>query len=194
MKYLTIPPIQLRLVVMKKNNNFSHLMRKWHRDLGYFVVTISLVYGLSGIFLTHKEVFPGIETIENKTIFPSEMKISDFSAQWDDYMPHSEINKCFESKNSTIKFYFNGGRGTYKIKNGEVVYENYKEHHFTNFVNHLHNNQIKGWKYIADFFALGLIFLALSGLVMVKGNNSFRKRGIWFMLSGMLTVIAFLFI
>ena len=46
------------------------------------------------------------------------------------------------------------------------------------FTSNQHLNDLKGvWTYIADAFAVGLIFLALSGSIMMKGAHGFSGRG-----------------
>jgi hypothetical protein len=47
---------------------------------------------------------------------------------------------------------------------------------------------------VADVFSFLLIFLALSGLVMVRGKRGFMKRGIWFMLLGFVLILIFVWI
>jgi len=101
------------------------------------------------------------------------------------------LTKCFV-KGDKVQFYYKGGKGSYDAKNGKVAIENYKKHGLIAFVNKLHFNQAKGWKYFADFFSGTLIFLAISGLFMVKGKNGFKKRGIWLMILGMILVLIFI--
>jgi hypothetical protein len=55
----------------------------------------------------------------------------------------------------------------------------------------LHENQVKGWSYVADIYAGILIFLALSGLFMVPGKNGFMRRGIWWFVAGIILVLVF---
>ncbi len=178
---------------MSWNKSINRLLRNWHRDIGYFVVAISLVYGLSGILLTHKEAFPVISTLETRDTLQTGLDIASFSQQWTHSYPDMELSKCFKN-NENIRFYFDGGKGSYEAANGCVAFENYKKHHFTAFLTDLHFNQKKGWKYFADFFSICLIFLAISGLFMVKGKNGLRKRGIWIMLAGIILVVVFAWI
>ena len=45
---------------------------------------------------------------------------------------------------------------------------------------------------MADLFALALIFLAISGLFMIKGKNSITGRGKWLTAGGVLIPLVFL--
>ena len=56
--------------------------------------------------------------------------------------------------------------------------------------NYLHLNEIKGaWTFVADAFALCLIFLAISGALIVKGRQGLRGRGGILALAGMVLPI-----
>ena len=175
------------------NKKVNKTLRNWHRDIGYFVVAITLVYGISGILLTHKDAFPVISTTKTTATFSSKLDIAGFSEQWSQHYSTLELTKCFVS-NHNIKFYFQGGNGRYKIGSGEVSFETYHKHHLNGFLVSLHSNQKKGWKHIADLFCLALIFLAISGLIMVKGKNGFKRRGVWIMLAGIIMVVIYTFV
>ncbi len=57
-------------------------------------------------------------------------------------------------------------------------------------VNVLHLNHIKGaWTWVADIFALLLVFLALSGLFMLRGRKGLAGRGKWFVAGGALVPV-----
>lgn len=176
---------------MSWRNKFTRFLRNWHRDLGYFTVAITLVYALSGIFLTHKNSFPVITTTNSYTTLPVGLSIGGFSEQWEEQHPKLPLTKCFV-KGEILQFYYKGGKGSYRADDGMVSVEHYKKHGLIAFVNKLHFNQAKGWKYFADFFSGALIFLAVSGLFMVKGKNGFRKRGIWLMVLGIVIVLLFI--
>ena len=42
-----------------------------------------------------------------------------------------------------------------------------------------------------DFFAVSLVFFALSGLFMIKGKNGISGRGKWFLLIGLLIPVLY---
>ena len=57
-------------------------------------------------------------------------------------------------------------------------------------LNYLHLNEARGaWTYIADAFALLLVFLAISGAVMTKGRHGLKGRGGVFAAIGLLIPI-----
>lgn len=172
-------------------------IKKWlrilHRDIGYFIVGIAVVYALSGFFLNHKNAFPSVKTERQSLQLPTGLAGSEFTEYFQKAVPGtSVINRIV--KKGEILFYIENGKGLYNAKNGKVNYEKYKTRHFIRFVNQLHFNNKKGWPVIADIFIVLLLFLAVSGLFIVPGKNGFFKRGIWFMLAGILLVIAFIWI
>jgi hypothetical protein len=58
-------------------------------------------------------------------------------------------------------------------------------------VNSLHLNNLKGlWTYVADLFALALMFLAITGMTMMKGDRGLAGRGKWFVGAGLLIPIS----
>ncbi len=173
---------------------FIKWLRILHRDLGYFVVGISLVYALSGIILNHRgKGNPSYSTKSYTEIFPQNLNSNEFRAYWTKEKNDIQIKKIIPS-NDLIKFYLKGGKGEYETQTGNVIFEVYKKKPFVAFINRLHFNRKKGWVIFADFFAFSLIFFAISGLFMVQGKNSFRRRGIWIMLIGIGVVIAFYFV
>ena len=59
--------------------------------------------------------------------------------------------------------------------------------------NALHLNDLKGaWTWFADAYAIILAFLAVSGLVMLKGRLGFAGRGKWLFALGLIVPIAFI--
>ena len=60
-------------------------------------------------------------------------------------------------------------------------------------VNTLHLNNLKGtWTYVADVFALALMFLAITGMTMMKGRHGLAQRGKWFVGAGLLIPVGFI--
>lgn len=170
----------------------QHWFRILHRDIGYLAVGITLVYALSGFFLSHKNIFSATKTENFSLEFPKKLDGENFSKHWNSSITIN-LNHYKETDNE-IQIFLEGGTGNYNKSSGVVDYEIYKKRPIITFLNQLHNNQKKGWIYIADIYALILLFLAISGLVMVNGKNGFLKRGIWLMVLGIIIVLLFVFI
>lgn len=166
-------------------------LRLLHRDLGYFFVGISLVYAISGILLTHRgNNDPAYSIKAFNDNFPAHLSPQQIKTQWDSENKEVKLNKTLH-EGGNIRLFLKGGQGSYNPQTGEVYYEVYKKRPLVEFINKLHYNQKTGWKYFADFFAISLIFFAVSGLFLVQGKNGFRRRGIWIMLAGMAVLLIF---
>ncbi len=166
--------------------------RVLHRDIGYFAVGITLVYALSGFFLSHKNFFSATKTESFTVDFPKDLDGDIFVSHWNRSIS-TKVNHLKESE-SEIKLFLEGGTGHYNKSSGEVYYKIYKQRPVITFFNQLHGNKKRGWVYIADIYAFMLIFLAISGLVIVNGKNSFFKRGVWLMVLGIAIVVIFVLI
>ncbi len=177
---------------MKSNKfNVNHILRSIHRDLGYFVVGITLVYAISGILLNHRgNSNPAAGIKITKQYFPPNLSKEDLELKWSAKKTNPTLNAVVDDKKG-YKLYFEGGTGLYNKGDGKLKIEIVYTKPFINFINQLHYNQKKGWTFFADFFAVSLLFLAISGLVIVKGKNGFWKRGIWLVLFGILIVVIF---
>ena len=174
-------------------------IRKWfrliHRDLGYFVVGITLVYAISGIILNHKEPRedPAYKTITVNEQLKFNLTISEFNEAFLTNFPNYKINKIIPEDNR-YQLYLQGGVGHYDFVSGQLFFEIYKKKPLIYFLNKLHYNQKNYWTTPADFFALALIFLALSGMIMVRGKKGIAGRGLWYVLSGVALVILYIWL
>ncbi len=169
-------------------------MRKWlrniHRDLGYFFVGIVLIYGISGILLNHK--ITAYSTDKRQVYISSNLNKDELASYWKKQNPDLQLKNIMSQKGG-MQLYLQGGIGHYISSSGQLNYETYDRSLLIDFVHRLHYNTIKGWKYMADFFAISLVFFAISGLFLSRGKHSFSKRGKWFTLIGLIITCVFFF-
>lgn len=166
---------------MTKSINWFKLNRSLHRDIGYFCIGLTLVFAISGIALNHVEDWnPNYEVSHEIKILnglANKLETLEFEA-W--LVTKLELNV-------DIKARFWETPDTYKLftkqdhtliitpSKNQVVIQQIKPRLLLRSFNFLHLNEArKAWTYFSDFYALLLIYLALSALFMVKG-----KKGVW---------------
>ncbi|MEG1580937.1 MAG: hypothetical protein RR386_06715 [Bacteroidaceae bacterium] len=168
---------------MKKSLNYY--MRVAHRDVGFLTLGLVIIYSLSGVLLIYRrtDVLKTTTMIE-KTLKPGltaealneELKLKNF--------------KTTEENENTIFF----AEGKYNKETGKAKYET-KEYVFPlqKFVA-LHKTSQKTSVYLlSTLFGICLFFLAVSSLWMFKPNTKIFKRGIKFILIGIILSTALLF-
>ena len=174
------------------------LFRAVHRDLGYVAVALVLAYGLSGLAVNHIEDWNPNYSYDERAVAigPLAGSLAEQEAQVIAKLgiPRAAVRGHFqESANDLRVFLVEGqevrvdpqtGRGTHKgLAKRAVLFE----------VNALHLNNLKGiWTYVADVFAVALIVLALTGIVMMKGDRGLAGRGKWFVGAGLLVPVGFI--
>lgn len=177
--------------------------RKWfralHRDVGYVCVALTLAYGLSGLAVNHIDDWnpnyrfeqtsfelgplpPGTPdaraafVIERLHLNPAEVR---------GHVQESEaVLRVFLDEGQEARLDVRTGHGQLKrITTRAVLFE----------VNSLHLNNLKGaWTYVADVFAIALMFLAVTGITMMKGARGLTGRGKYFIAAGLAVPIAFI--
>ncbi|ACY18216.1 PepSY-associated TM helix domain-containing protein [Haliangium ochraceum] len=178
--------------------------RQWtralHRDIGYATTALVIAYSLSGLAVNHIDdwnpsyrmrdlpvaigpVPPGsgaeqqAHVVAALNIAPGEVR---------GHFRESENRfRVFLDEGQEVRVDLDTGAGVMKrIDPRPVLFE----------VNALHLNNLKGiWTWIADLFAIALLLLAITGLLMNKGRRGLLGRGKWFVGAGLLVPIAFVF-
>jgi hypothetical protein len=79
------------------------------------------------------------------------------------------------------------------VATGRVVDEEQRPRLFVRAANWLHLNRgKKAWTYFADSYAVGLLFLATSGLFMIAGKKGLVGRGAFFVAAGIAIPLVYL--
>jgi hypothetical protein len=170
---------------------FRRWLRALHRDAGYLAVGLTLVYAISGIAINHIDDWdPNFKAVEKPIPFPAEVKI-------DAFRPDDPV----KAKSDAAKILAAIGRGdpvedAYSLDpkllditlEHTTIYvdvgartireEGQKPRLVLRAANWLHLNRgKKAWTYIADGYAVFLLFLATSGLFMLPGKRGILGRG-----------------
>ena len=93
-----------------------------------------------------------------------------------------------------MKVFLKGGSNLQvNVQTGTAVYESVTRRPFLIAVVRLHYNPGQWWTVFADIFAVGLILITVSGIIMLKGKKGIAGRGGIELVAGILIPLAFLF-
>lgn len=170
-----------------------------HRDIGYFLSGLILVYCISGIALNHANdwnpdfvihkrsitldrVYTTNE-VNNQQLASFASLVGEEKAKVHDFPTANHVKLYFD--NATLLLDLPAKSGTYeRVHRRPLIYQ----------ANVLHRNSLKGWKWASDVFSLLLIFLTVSGWCMLRGKYGLIGRGKWFIAAGMLPPIFAIFL
>ena len=155
-------------------------LRAVHRDFGYLAVGFTLIYALSGIAINHiADWDPNFTSIEKTlTIAPISVDLPDAEAVKivTDAAGTGKPDDVFRAGDEIRLSY---GNGTQVTAIGEsLTVQGRSPRFFLRVANWLHYNRgKKAWTYMADLYAIMLLYLAISGIFMIKGRLGLRWRG-----------------
>jgi hypothetical protein len=178
----------------------SRLNRITHRDLGYLIAGLTIIYAISGIALNHKHDWNPNYIIEN-TEFEINADITRETLNKTgaeallDMVPGSHQYKTWYFPSGDIlTIFIEGGSVRINSKTGKGVIEKISKRPFFYQLNFLHYNPGIWWKYFSDIFCAALIVVTITGLFLVKGKNSITRRGAILTAIGIILPLVFLFI
>jgi hypothetical protein len=167
-------------------------LRVIHRDLGFLIVGITLVYGISGILLNHlggKD--PAFKTEEGSLQFESGLNQDELKNAWEAHPALPALKRTAEVDENHTRLFLDGGIGIYNSADGHLDYEKHQKRVFVYWINRLHYSRARGWTPVADIFAIALIFLAVSGIFITKGKHGIKGYGKWYLIAGLLLPLLF---
>jgi hypothetical protein len=178
-------------------------IRKWsrflHRDIGYFFIGTTLIYGLSGIALNHLNDWNpsySVQVLDFETGIPlgasTELEGNIYLLL--DEIDHREnYKKHYSPEPGYIKIFLKGGSSVVvNTETGQGRAEYLSKRPMFYEVNFLHYNPHKWWMWFSDAFAGAMIFLAVTSFFMVKGKKGVWGKGGVFILLGFIIPILFL--
>ncbi len=180
--------------------NISRFNRVTHRDIGYLIAGLTIIYALSGIALNHKHNWNPNYIIENRsfsTVIPvSRETFSDDIAQ--QILKNADIEPDFKTfyfpTGNTVTIFIDGGLVQVNVLTGEGVIQSITKRPLFYQINFLHYNPGIWWKYFSDIYCIALILVTVTGLFIVKGRNGITRRGAILTIIGIILPLLFLFI
>ena len=181
-------------VIMKfSKNKLKKLIHTLHRDIGFLVVGLCLVYAISGILMNHlKGSDPAYKVIEDVVMLDKGMTKEAVEEYFGSQSELPALRRVLDGE-AGYRLMLEGGQGTYNAESGELAYKYSKKKTFIYWINRLHYNKAGvTWTVVADVFAGILIFLAITGLFMGSSKKNIAGRGKWFVLAGLLIPILYI--
>ncbi len=175
------------------------LNRAIHRDLGYFFFGMCIIYGLSGIALNHRHHWnPSyIVTQKSFSLKPPGEEITDNRDMAMHFLEQLDREDEFRTSlrsGDNLRVFIRDGNMTINMYSGEGSLETIRPRPVFRQVNFLHYNTPRRlWTWFADFYAGGLILMAVTGLFILRGKNGITGRGAWLTGAGILIPLALLF-
>ncbi|MFO0760343.1 MAG: hypothetical protein U0359_27930 [Byssovorax sp.] len=168
---------------------FRSLSRALHRDLGHLAVGLTFVYALSGLAVNH--------ILDWEPSFVSYQEAHELGGPLtgsDDEIAKSVLAKMaitapardvYRAAPDELQITLDKRTLHVTPATGHVLDEGQRPRFFLRVANWLHLNRgKKAWTYIADTYAVGLLLLALSGIVLNTGRKGLLGRGGILILAG----------
>ena len=175
----------------------NHLL---HRDIGYLCIGLTIIYAISGVVVNHtSHGFNPSYTIEKSTAEAPPLQVGrQPDAAYVDQVLQA-LGETAKFKNvamlspRTIRIFVEGNTLDVNLDTGQVQQERVTRRPLLFEVNYLHLNKAKGfWTWLADIYAIALLIVAVTGMLMIRGAS--RWRGIILTGAGFFVPILYLLI
>ena len=171
-------------------------LRAMHRDLGFLAVGLTFIYALSGLAVNHIEDWdPNFKDTENTHQMALPLPDSDeaivmaVAAELQIDEPPADIYRAAPNR---LDVAYENRTLHIDTTTGQVVEEGRSPRFLVRVANWLHLNRgKKAWTVIADLYAITLMLLAISGVVMLRGRRGIWGRGGLFLAAGVAVPILY---
>ncbi len=174
--------------------------RAVHRDLGYFFMFMSIIYGVSGIAMNHRHEWNPNYNITQQS-YQLELPRDSMEASKElslFFLNQVDPKATYRTQliqNNNLRIFVEQGSLNVDLQSGVAHYEIIRRRPVLYHFNQLHyNTPQKLWTWFSDAYALGLILLAVSGLFILKGKNGITRRGAWITAAGVMVPLLLIYL
>ena len=170
-------------------NSTANRLRRWsrnvHRELSFFFSGMLLIYAVSGLVMNHRDTINPNYSVEQRRYVVGEPLPARDRLTRDDVVrllaPLDEADnytKHYFPESDVLKVFLKGGSSlTVRLSDGEAFYEKLTRRPVLGAMTRLHYNPGRWWTWFSDLFAVGLVAIVASGLLLLKGPKGLRGRG-----------------
>ena len=172
--------------------NWRGWTRVIHRDLGYFFTGVVLIFAVSGLAVNHgRDWDPNFQVrrlavqldLPTRKGDVTEAKVREALAVVDSC---GEFRAMDFPTDHQLKIFLSDGSMLVSLTNGLGRYETVRRRTLLYSANRLHLNPKGWWLVFSDVFAVALLVIVITGLVLLRGRSGFFGRGKWLVGAGVL--------
>lgn len=166
----------------KRPFSFRPWLRALHRDIGYLAVGFTVIYAVSGLAVNHiKDFDPNfVQVHRTHRITPPSTQTPEQAARavLDALAIREAPSDVYGVSDTALDITLANRTLHVDLEKGVVVEEGQEPRFLLRIMNFLHLNRGKrAWTYLADAYAVFLLYLAASGLFMIPGRKGLLGRG-----------------
>lgn len=165
----------------KGKKSFNYYMRILHRDIGFFLIGLTVIYSLSGIVL----IFRDTDLLRHEVIIEKELSPN---------IEESELGKLLHKRDLEVLItegdivHFQDG--TYNKVTGAAKYTEKELPFFLKKINDLHRANSKNVvHWFTTIYGILLFFLAISSFWMFNTKTKAFRRGIYLASIGLVVAL-----
>jgi hypothetical protein len=167
--------------------SWRHWFRVVHRDVGYLIAGLTLIYAVSGLAVNHIDDWnPNYSILqEQRTFAPIEdstrMTEAELSATLSGALDlDATPQRLLRTGPGKAQLFYDGVTVEADLASGVAIVERVSDRPLLRDANFLHLNHPKGvWTYLADLYALTLIGMVITGVFLLRGRQGLSGRGKW---------------
>lgn len=179
--------------------DWFRLNRVTHRDVGYFVAVLTVLYAVSGLAVNHTDDWNPTYAITTAEVELGPVDVTDLNAAEGRIvaalkLDPAEVRGHHHVSPKELKVFLDeGGEVSVDPATGRGHLKRVTPRAGLFQANALHLNRLKGvWTYVADAYAVLLLYLSIGGILMLRGKTGLMGRGKWIVAAGALVPIGFL--
>lgn len=167
---------------LRRRLSWRPLLRALHRDAGYLAVGLTLVYALSGLAVNHiKDWDPNFKGFAAEHQLEAPLPADEQAAAalvLERLGIAATPRDVYLAAPGQLEIELDQRSLHVDLETGHVTDEGQRPRFLLRAANWLHLNRGKrAWTYIADGYAVFLVFLAVSGMFMLRGRRGLIGRG-----------------
>jgi len=170
-----------------------------HRDVGYFLAGMTVIYAISGVAVNHVDDWNPNYVLRTETVDVGELAEGSRFELAGEVLSRMGVDEAprevVRMSSRQLKIFLEGRTLTVAFPEGTVHDEVFRRRFVFFQTNYLHLNHGKGlWKWIADAYAVGLALLACTGIFIITGKKGLGGRGLVLLIIGLAIPLVYLIV